>query len=190
LKELYPSCKHDSEIDNSKYKNDRTTYGEMNYDGIETLYNKYNSCKVFLDIGSGRGKLCLYMADKPNITKSIGVELVTERYNDAIQLKSKLNKFKDTTDKVNFINKSIVDVDLKKLIGENCTLVWFSNLCFDPQITDIIFNKLIDELQNNSFIICSKSYNKINNKLVKIEEMQIPMSWSKNSNVLIYKINK
>ena len=73
LKELYPLCKHDwilsKNDNNTNYDGHKIVYGEMSYEGIETLYSitstPSNSIKnkfdAFIDIGSGRGKLCLYI---------------------------------------------------------------------------------------------------------------------------------
>ena len=80
LKVLYPNCiQYTNDSDN--YKNHQITYGEMEYEGIEKLYNKFNKdfeLTNFIDIGSGRGKLCLYMALFPQITQSIGIGTCNE----------------------------------------------------------------------------------------------------------------
>ena len=79
----------------------------MNYEGIELLYNylitNYFTIlpHCFLDVGSGRGKLCLYMAEKQNIDRSIGIELVEIRIQDALRLKEDL-RYPTYTNKVEF----------------------------------------------------------------------------------------
>lgn len=197
LKELYPLCKHDT--NHEEYAGHKTTYGEMTYEGIESLYNHIQTFNngppsYFIDVGSGRGKLCLYMAQKPTILKSIGVELVTTRYEDAKNLKTELSntpQFTQYTNKTEFINADVLTIDLKSKFDENKKVfVWFSNLCFDSEITIKIFDKLISELPQGSVICCSKISEDINNneKLINRGITSIPMSWSQNSNVNIYQI--
>ena len=194
LKIHYPSCKYDGSLSNSlfsKYSEHKITYGEMNYEGLEKLYKKvlnHNSkINTFIDIGSGRGKLCLFMAAIEKIKKSIGIELVKERFDDALELKEKL--LFEYSNKVTFINSNVFEVNFKSLINDNSQVfVWFSNLCFEQSTTDSIFKKLSEELPTNSIICCSKKLNDTNIKLTFIESLQIEMSWSKESVVYIYKI--
>jgi len=93
LRNLYPSCKfdHNREECETEYTGHKITYGEMEYEGIQQLYEHVTShlspkIDTFIDIGSGRGKLCMYMASKPKITSVLGIELVRQRHYDALQL--------------------------------------------------------------------------------------------------------
>jgi tRNA1(Val) A37 N6-methylase TrmN6 len=76
--------------------------------------HKIDRFNNFIDIGSGRGKLPLYVAGLPNISKSVGIELVTDRYNDALEIKNKLNDYKNITNKVIFINDDFLNVNYLK----------------------------------------------------------------------------
>ena len=185
LKRLYPVCKHDS-VDSSLYQNDKITYGEMDYEGMQQLYNhvkKINSkIDCFIDIGSGRGKLCMYMGSQPKINSVLGVELVKERHDDAVELKTDLRSV--NFNKVELINKSILDVDLKKY-SSNQVLVWFSNLCFNPSTKNDIFKKLVIELPKGTIVCCS-SRPDINIEFLEI--VNIPMSWNHSSSVYIYRL--
>ena len=186
LKKLYPSCKHDSISKN--YEGHKVTYGEMEYNGIELLYKyiskKYNpNISSFIDVGSGRGKLCMFMAAQPKIRKVVGIELVTDRHDDAIMLKSKLDPLYG--DKVTLINSDIFKINLQDFNLTN-VFVWFSNLCFDQNITDDIFKKLIKELPKESIICCSKQHTIP--ELHLLDSIKIPMSWNSSSNVNIYRL--
>jgi hypothetical protein len=188
LKELYPSCKHDGVLLYNKYDNNTITYGELEYDGIQSLIKHLNqNFDNFIDIGSGRGKLPLYVAGLPNISKSLGIEIVTERHNDAIELKNKLNKFKKQTDKVILINKDFFEVDLLDYSSKP-TLVWISNLCFPEELTNNIINKLLTVLISGSIISCSRMYTLNSDKIKLIDKLTVNMSWSQNSDIYIYKI--
>lgn len=188
LKKLYPSCKHDNISDNESYNGHKITYGEMEYEGIHKLYQfitkKYNSqIDCFMDIGSGRGKLCMYMAAQPKIKDVLGVELVTQRHDDAEKLKSELDF--EFANKVELINKNALEISFNKYLN-NKIFIWFSNLCFDQDGTNAIFNKLQKELPNGTIICCSKEPNPPIGEL--LNKIKIPMSWIKESNVYIYRL--
>lgn len=217
LIELYPNCQFDVSSIPTDIKA-VTTYGEMEYEGIQKInetLNHDNSVNCFIDIGSGRGKLVCWYANQTGIEKSIGIEIVPERHNDAKQLVSKLNENEDNkniTNKIVLINgdfnNNIFDgvymnntdnnnINLQNILNNKKTLVWISNLCFGPNINNDIFRKLINILNNGSFICCSveiqdsSETQDILSKLIKLEKLLIPMSWNKsNSYVSVYKINK
>jgi tRNA G46 methylase TrmB len=202
LREIYPICVKDKNDNYTSPNRDldgyKITYGEMTYEGMDELYNYlYVTSKIqlpqyFLDVGSGRGKLCLFLAAKEQIVKSIGIELVKERHDDAIVLKNTLSEkgFLLFTNKTVLLNNDFFKVTLpNKLFIEPFTyLVWISNLCFDSEHTDNIFIKLINELPINSIICCSKPYNGDNLNLELIGSIPIEMSWNNNSNVSIYRL--
>lgn len=193
LKKIYSSCIHDgATIDDYKldiYGNKVTvTYGEMNFEGLEKIYNELKEYNFdsFIDIGSGRGKLVLYMAGLPEIKKSYGVEIVKERHLYAEEIKKQLSQYKFTNNTY-FFNKSMFDINYEKLFENlNNPLIWISNLCFDKEIIGKLINKLCDEMPKGTIIACSKIVNE--DKLTFIKNMTIPMSWSSTSNIHIYKI--
>ena len=203
LKKLYPECVFDrgSIKDAAKYENSgyKTIYGEMDYAAIEKFNEKFNSTgniKYFIDFGSGRGKLPLFMGDKVN--KSVGIELVTERYNDAIILKENLSKkFSEITNKVELINGDMFDYlkSVNKTTFSGPVLIWISNLCFSEHITKKLFDELIVKMPTGSIIGSSKIPNEISSGIEPIilagntdDKLIVPMSWSKQSAIYLYKI--
>lgn len=209
---LYPKCIHDNCKFNEKYKDHVITYGEMQYDGIDKLYNNIMSLEtndltqppkyIFLDIGAGRGKIPFYLASKPNILQCFGIELVEERYADSINILKKLSKrkiFRPFISKIKIFNENMFNMNYRDLLsntGEGSQpkcFIWISNLCFDSSTTDKLFAKLSEELEPNSIICCSKkpSMNELSfsNHFEFINQISIPMSWTTSSNVyLIRKI--
>lgn len=165
---------------------DKITYGEMDYEGIHQLYNhikKINSTiDCFIDIGSGKGKLCIYMATQPKIERVIGIEIVKERHEDALDLKSDLRN--ELSDKVELVNKSIFDVNFKKY-ETNQVFVWFSNLCFNSSEKNDIFKKLRIWLSRGSLICC---LSKPDINIEYLESVTIPMSWNHSCPVYIYRL--
>lgn len=194
LHNLYPEIVKDTseerEMFKEKYKEHKTTYGEMEYEGLEKLFryiSKFDPrINSFIDVGSGRGKLVLYMAGKKNIKKSIGIELVDKRHENALQLLDQLNMFPNFTNKVTLLNKDVLEISFKEYLPtEGLVFVWFSNLCFDQEITDSIFEKMREELPKGSIICCSQCPN--TKDLDNIPSMKIPMTWSV-STVSIYRL--
>ena len=238
LKKTYPACKHDESQQHELYEGHKITYGEMDYEGIARLFKHVQKINpminTFIDVGSGRGKLCLYMTSVAKIKKTIGIELVKARHKDALCLQNKVPG--DYAKNAKFINASVFDVDLESELPEDpCVFVWFSNLCFEQNTTNDIFDKLANELPVGSIICCSKIYStdkiyseskstdskiysqskstdskiysqskstdskiysptgdKTGDKtsLQFIESIPIEMSWSKTSNVHIYKTTR
>jgi len=200
LKKIYPACKHDESRQHELYEGHKITYGEMDYEGLARLFKHVQkispAINTFIDIGSGRGKLCLFMASMAKIKKTIGIELVKARHEDAIDLQQKVPG--EYAKNAIFINADIFDIVLESKLPEDPhVFVWFSNLCFDQNTTNDIFDKIKKELPTGSIICCSKIYSPSkstddsgeNHSLKFIESIPIEMSWSKTSNVHIYKIS-
>ena len=183
LKKLYPYCVN--KLDETK---DITyTYGEMEYDGVESLnkiINPDNKLKYFLDIGSGRGKLPCWFAGIPNIIKSIGIEIVKQRCIDAQELKLNLAiKYLEQTNKIELICGSFESYNLNELVqSDPNTLIWISNLCFGSELTENVFTQILNQMVKGTIICCSKKpseyidFNTIN-KLFFKSQTKIKMSW-------------
>jgi hypothetical protein len=193
LKKIYPQPQYDSF--SGKHPVYNTTYGEMNYDGMNTMFSNLQDhhvkqCKTFMDLGCGRGSICLYMASKANIKNSIGVELIKERIDDAIQLKNNLGT-NNYTSKIQFYNDDMLNFMDHQTIDTNPYLVWISNLLFNDELTNKIYEQLIHKLPNQSLICSSKpplDYDE--DKCKKIKTFDVPMSWDKNSNIYAFQIIK
>ena len=192
LKQLYPVCTHDrSGSTLAEYTGYSTTYGEMDYDSIEkinTILNPTRQLKHFIDFGSGRSKLVLYMATK--VDKSIGVELVKSRHDDAVKFKNELSKrWPDITAKVELVQGDMFEY-LKDVKFDSPVLIWVSNLCFDADLTKKLFDVLAEKLPAKSIICSSRVPQVMPNRLVKHEKdgLGVPMSWSKDSSIHIYTI--
>jgi len=193
-RKYYPSCMHDEqtlrEKNKEKYVEHKITYGEMEYEGIDKLYayvSQIRPINTFIDVGSGRGKLCMFMASKPQIERSLGIELVESRHRDAMYLKQQLKS--NFADKVEFINSNIFNVDLTAYnFSPQSVFVWFSNLCFDQSTTNKIFEKMKQELPVGTIVTCSNKITEEVDGFQYLDTQIIPMSWHKDSNVYVYTI--
>ena len=164
------------------------TYGEVRLSGIQKLIDTYNSIhpissypsnrRVFYDLGSGIGKNVIMVASmEPNIL-SKGVELVEYRHNIAIDAWNKVNK--SIQSRVEFINKSFMDISLK-----DSAWIFISNLCMSEQINKELAEKLEGELQKNTLITSSKPL-PFSDKFQFVKKISIPMTWDASSETLIY----
>ncbi len=193
LMKLYPHTQYDWYSGQHPIYN--TTYGEMNYDGMNSMYtnledHNIKQCKTFMDLGCGRGSICLYMASKPTIKNSIGVELIKERLDDAIQLKHNLGKNKYTS-KIQFHNDDIFNFLDQKPIDPHPHLVWISNLLFSEELTNKLYENLINKLPNQSIICSSNKPSEYNSsQCQQIKRFDVPMSWTENSPIYSYQIVK
>jgi len=197
---LYPECKFDRGIvDYNDYPDDNVTYGEMEYNGIDQLYDYVMSLEkkdsnqeqkyAFIDIGAGRGKICIYMASKPNITQSNGIELVKLRHIDSISLLqsfSKRKRFRPFLSKINFYNENMFHFNFRDSLqdpSQKC-FIWINDLCFELETINKLFIKLSEDLEPNSIISCNKmpaiDQAPFSKHFKLINTLSIPMSWNKN----------
>ena len=142
--EIETATKRDSLINghfNHKKSYDKLmVYGELTKFGVPTLYNYIKGKKeitnkdVFIDIGSGLGKLLLHMGVISEFKTLVGIEYSDIRYKYSKHLQEKIG----IIDKgVFFLNKDVRDFDLSI-----ASVVFCDNVTWDKEICDFIWNKL------------------------------------------------
>lgn len=188
VRRLYPVLQRDQSDHAAEYPGHKITYGEMEYAGIDHIWDHVDrKFDAFLDVGSGRGKLVFYMAAKPPIRRSVGIELVQERHQDAARLLKRLPKA--LQGKVVLRQGDVGTMDLAKIFPEGRTVfVWFSNLCFEASTTDRIFDKLCSELPAGSVVALSKEPSTAQKKAKKLGDVHAAMSWNASSQVHLYEV--
>jgi len=140
-----------------------TTYGEMTIDGIEKLTTLLNSLhnvsdypedrQVFYDLGSGIGKIVITIASLVPSIKSVGVEIIKSRHSQALLALQKIKNV-PVKNRISFILDSLYNTDLS-----NACWIYVSNLCFTNEMNDKLSQKLINETQLNTLIVCSMQFN-------------------------------
>ena len=173
-----------------KYPDHKTTYGEVLPESIPVLYEIFSkyaplskispSYRSFYDIGCGVGKVVIGMATHHSFLKSTGIEIVPER---VICANTALQRIKDESlrKRIEIVCISMLDDSVNY---SNACWIFISNLCFDKQINEKIFEKLANEIKSGCIIICSKSHSNIQFK--QINYISLPMSWSNSSKVYVY----
>jgi hypothetical protein len=188
VRRLYPRIRRDQANHTGEYPGHKITYGELEYAGIDHLWGHLDRpFDAFLEVGSGRGKLVFYMAAKPPIRRSVGIELVRERHQDAAAMLKRLPQAMQK--KVVLRQGDVAGMDIEALFpGCRTVFVWFSNLCFEESATDRIFDKLCRELPAGSVIALSKEPTTVKKKAKKLGDVHAAMSWNASSQVHLYEV--
>ena len=155
------------------------TYGEIvdfqflyNYIKIiNDSYNKNLSDYLFYDFGSGYGKLVNFFSKF--CKKSIGVELVKEKYEKSLDCSSN-----STNSNVFFYNENFFDHKLN-----SCCILLINNLCFGPGTDKRLSLKILDECSKEDIIIVTKKLNLLEEYF--LDYITIECSWGE-SEVYFY----
>ena len=164
-------------------KNYAYTYGELTYNGLESILNSINcKDKVFFDLGSGKGNVVINSIKiKPSLKKSIGIELSKKRYEEAFKnLNSLINNEKF---KIQFLNNDILSNDINL---NDADIIYISNLCFSDDVNRQIAHKLDNEIKSGTLIFCSKKLPLTLKHEMKVTSVE--QSWNEDSNLNCYKI--
>jgi SAM-dependent methyltransferase len=166
-------------------------YYELKAESIPILYEIYSryaplsniigSYKNFYDLGCGVGKNVLGLTALNSSLKGVGVELISERVQQA---NTALQRLRDTSIKqrVEFVCLSFLDDSINY---SNACWIFISNLCFTDDTKQQLTEKLERELNTGSIVVCSKALN--STKFEQLNYITLPMSWSDESKVYVYK---
>ena len=172
-------------------ENSNVTYGELKAESIPILYEIYSryaplsnilgSYRNFYDLGCGVGKIVLGLTALNSSLKGVGIELVSERVQQA---NTALQRLRDTSIKqrVEFVCLSFLDDSINY---SNACWIFISNLCFTDDTKQQLLEKLERELNTGSIVVCSKSLN--STRFEQLNYITLPMSWSDESKVYVYK---
>lgn len=151
-------------------------YGEVLRSGVETIIQKINKYKkitdkdVFVDIGSGTGKLVIHMSIKSDIKTLVGVEIVPQRVAYSKWIKEKISP--DSS--IFFIEKDINNFDLSV-----ANIVFANNICFDESLIKSIY----DRIPKGCHLISAVEIPEC--KILK-EEFTVDASWGSKLNLFYY----
>ena len=177
-------------LENSNEDSD-TRYYELKAESIPILYEIYSryaplsniigSYRNFYDLGSGVGKNVLGLTTLNSSLKGVGVELISERVQQA---NTALQRLRDTSIKqrVEFVCLSFLDDSINY---SNACWVFVSNLYFNDHTNQQLSEKLERELNTGSIVVSSKAL--YSTKFEQLNHITLPMSWSDESKVYVYK---
>jgi SAM-dependent methyltransferase len=166
------------------------TYGEITYNGLQTLASIYQKTqpilsypggqRTFYDLGSGVGKNVIHMASIFPDLVSKGVELVQERHDKAMIVYNKL-KSSHLKRRVTFTCGSLFDTDVS-----DAAWIFISNKCFSEEVNRELAQKLNKEVKMKTLVAFSDKLPEIEVGFKYISEFPIEMSWNNSSNVFLY----
>lgn len=165
----------------------KSTYGEMTYPAVQDLIKivKFQPEDVFVDLGSGNGKVVMQIFANSNVGKAYGVEFYPERsLNSEHALKKMYQMKKNLLDNDRIISYQLGNI--KDLHYLNDVSVFFAcSTCFPEELLDIVYDKIKDSKKIRTFIT-HKSHDKFKNILPNHTTTCFPCTWSKNLTWHIY----
>jgi len=160
------------------------TYGELTLGGMNTLVEELKLQKndVFYDLGSGVGKMPVYIYLTTPVKKAVGIELSPTRHAHAIKVKKSLEKkgMLDSARALNFLEKSMLDENLS-----DATIIYMSSTCFSDELMKSITDKLTRENTNPLKILTLKKLPD-NTVFQLTKTLSLPMTWSDNVRAYLY----
>tara|TARA_E500000178_G_C16800720_1_gene652298 strand:+ start:127 stop:663 length:537 start_codon:yes stop_codon:yes gene_type:complete len=160
---------------NLNKNNSSYTYGEVSCKDLLEIINQLNLCdRLFLDIGSGCGKIVLYLAFKLNMI-SEGIEIDKNRFDKSIEF---LNRF-NLSNNVTFYNESF-----EKVYLGNYDIIYCCNLVFSNEDNKILYKKIVKEFKGISILF---DYDDVLSRFL-IKKYNVKTSWSNYQIVYIFNL--
>jgi SAM-dependent methyltransferase len=175
--------------------NYKTTYGEVTPEGIKALDGLFTaqtpvrslpvSQRTFYDLGCGVGKVVVGMALLHSELQCRGFEIVPDRVNFA-QTALQRVKQRGVAGRIRYTTTSFLDSSVNLA---DAGWVYISNLCFDAETQEGLARKLEREAKPGAVVICSKDmpFTAGGKWHLKASGQRVPMSWSSESNVYVYR---
>jgi hypothetical protein len=167
------------------------TYGEITPEGAELMIDAFEKHKPlasypsdqrsFYDLGSGIGKMVLYMAAHVPAIMSKGIELVAERHEKAMVAFNML-KDKSVKKRIELICGSFMDRSL-----HDAAWIFVSNLCFSDAVCVEMAAKLAKEVRSGTLIVSSKSFSFPEDTFETLEKCSVPMTWNATHELHMYR---
>jgi len=170
------------------------TYGEIEWPALKLMLD-YVQKQVgtplsapipsgrFYDLGSGRGRAVLYMSLTGLFDSSVGIEVLPERVILAKQALTKLRSaIPSAGARVKLYEASFLHPSFKY---KDAKLVFLSNMCFDKETQDAIFQKLTAEMPKGSLVFCSRLPDASLSAFETVGVERVPMTWTPTSEIHI-----
>ena len=164
-----------TKIDNINSYNSSFFYGEVDNNDIYNIIIKFIFKEIdcdyklnFLDIGSGCGKLVIFINEKTNLCCT-GVEIIEHRYLKSLQYVDDNN--------IEFLND-----DFKNIYLGNYDIIYCCNLIFSNEDNNLLYFKLNNEF--TGYILLFTYNNKIIRNL--ISEFKVNTSWQHNVPIFLF----
>jgi tRNA G46 methylase TrmB len=164
----------DFEVADNLDKNNKSfIYGEVSHQGLSDILERFNMDNYrMLDVGSGCGKIVIYISTKFNINVD-GIEIDINRYEKSQNLLELFNLF----DRVHFFNDSF-----KNIYFGDYDIIYCCNLVFEEEDNNILYKKIRNEF-TGMFILFEYDHTLI--PFYRYKE-KIKTSWNKSVDIFIF----
>ena len=172
-----------------------TTYGEVTPEGIKALDGLFTgqtpakslpqAQRTFYDLGCGVGKVVLGMALLHPELQCRGFEIVADRVGCATTALQRV-KQRGVAARCRYTTTSFLAPEISLA---DAGWIYISNLCFNAETQEGLARKLEREARPGTVVICSKEMPFVagGRWRLKASGQRVPMSWSSESNVYVYK---
>jgi precorrin-6B methylase 2 len=190
LNEIYKNLT-DTTVETGKFgeKKDfvESTYGEITYPSVQELIKRVRlgPQDIFIDLGSGNGKVVMQVFSNSGVKKAYGVEFFPERSLRSEKALKNLYKLKPnllSEDRV--ISYQVQNIKDIHYLGE-FTVVFMCSTCYPKELLDIVYDKLKDS-KNIRAVVTHKEFDRFKDFLPKTETCNFPCTWSKTLTWNIY----
>eukprot|EP00746_Dinoflagellata_sp_MGD_P154630 gnl/MRDRNA2_/MRDRNA2_84939_c0_seq1.p1 gnl/MRDRNA2_/MRDRNA2_84939_c0~~gnl/MRDRNA2_/MRDRNA2_84939_c0_seq1.p1 ORF type:complete len:358 (-),score=32.37 gnl/MRDRNA2_/MRDRNA2_84939_c0_seq1:740-1813(-) len=170
-------------------------YGEIMYQGMNMLYQAipFEEEDVFYDLGSGTGKLTLYIALRGEIKRSVGLEIGLKRHSVAQEACSKLAQelcLRQTNQVSNLTRAcsafSVLQTDIRENTYRDATVTVVNNLCLDKSVESRVIENLM-KCPSIRMIICVVQISP-RQRLQLLRTVRVACTWAKVSVWSIYRV--
>lgn len=152
------------------------TYGEILTPAINKIISKLDISNddIFLDLGSGLGKIALQFFLCSEVQESYGIEISPTLYHQSIlitqKFKQDLPEFYEDDRKLNFMCGDFLQLNLPQ-----ATIVLISSRCFSQRLLNAVAEKL-ETLENLRCLLTLRPFPHLK-KLVFRKTLRIECSW-------------
>lgn len=178
------------------------TYGELHPRSVDRAIRFLNLRKddVFVDLGSGTGKVVIQAAMQSDCKRLIGIEVLHQRNVDAKRAHANLKKsMPRKAHRIEFIEDSFLNVNLSDV-----TVVYMANHVFDDPLPGLIL-EMLKTLPRLRAVMCMKELcpkhtarcHKLDlvcayfySRFERVLKEPCEVSWSKGSQLIVYKLRE
>jgi H3 lysine-79-specific histone-lysine N-methyltransferase len=164
------------------------TYGEISSKSIRNLLDELKITKndVFVDLGSGIGKVSLQVYLATEAKAVYGIEISSIRHNDGTSI---INIVKELQPELFDSNRQLIFLndDFLNFSFDIATVLFMCSTCFNKELMEHLTEK-INNATNIKTVVSLKALHGLerlcNSRLTKVD-----CSWSENVDCYIYEIN-
>jgi SAM-dependent methyltransferase len=159
----------------SKNTSDPHQYGETPLSTMYRIVQEFDIKKDdrILELGSGRGRVCFFLAVYFDFKNVIGIEFVPF-FTHAANFIKKIFKIKN----IEFIKQDLLDVDFKSF---NFDVVYLFGTCMKDDVIKKFLKKNLKNFENKKIITVSYSLNEFDDSFAIQKEIVCSFPWGETS---------